>query len=274
MKGVVKRMLAGFLIGIGCVLPGVSGGVMAVSFGLYRPMLDAVLSVFRTPRASLRFLWPLALGAGAGVVLCAWGLTTVMALYERQMLFLFVGLVVGGVPDLLREGDGADGFTPRKLAALAAGLAVGLPLLMAGGGDAPAQALTPFTALLTGVLEGVGTVVPGVSTSFLLIRLGWYQAYLQAVTAPQTLLLLCIGVGFAVAALGSMRAVQWAFARAQGYACYTVLGFLLVSVAAVLPPFAGVRMLCADAALVLIGAVIAVGIGRMGAAPDQRSNTR
>lgn len=54
--GFWKNVLAGLLMGIGCVLPGVSGGVMAVSFGLYRPMLDAVLGIFHDTRRKLVFL--------------------------------------------------------------------------------------------------------------------------------------------------------------------------------------------------------------------------
>ena len=64
-----RNALAGLLIGIGCVLPGVSGGVMAVSFGLYRPMLDAVLGIFHDTRKKLLFLAPLALGGAAGLML-------------------------------------------------------------------------------------------------------------------------------------------------------------------------------------------------------------
>ena len=69
--GFWKNVLAGLLMGIGCVLPGVSGGVMAVSFGLYRPMLDAVLGIFHDTRRKLVFLAPLALGGAAGLLLGA-----------------------------------------------------------------------------------------------------------------------------------------------------------------------------------------------------------
>ena len=66
--GFWKNVLAGLLMGIGCVLPGVSGGVMAVSFGLYRPMLDAVLGIFHDTRRKLVFLAPLAVGGAAGLL--------------------------------------------------------------------------------------------------------------------------------------------------------------------------------------------------------------
>ena len=103
--GFWKNVLAGLLMGIGCVLPGVSGGVMAVSFGLYRPMLDAVLGIFHDTRRKLVFLAPLALGGAAGLLLGARGLGAAMRLYEKPMLCLFTGFILGGVPDLLAEAE-------------------------------------------------------------------------------------------------------------------------------------------------------------------------
>ena len=100
-----------------------------------------------------------------------------------------------------------------------------------------ALSLTPLRALAVGLVEGVGTVVPGLSTSFILINLGWYQAYLDALAHPQAGLLALVALGFAASALVSMKAVQWLFDHARGYTCYAVLGFLLVSVALVFPGF-------------------------------------
>ena len=111
--GFWKNVLAGLLMGIGCVLPGVSGGVMAVSFGLYRPMLDAVLGIFHDTRRKLVFLAPLALGGAAGLLLGARGLGAAMRLYEKPMLCLFTGFILGGVPDLLAEAE-EDGRFRRR----------------------------------------------------------------------------------------------------------------------------------------------------------------
>ena len=79
-----------------------------------------------------------------------------------------------------------------------------------------ALSLTPLQALALGLAEGVGTVVPGLSTSFLLMNLGWYQAYLDASAHPQAGVLGLVALGFAASALASMKAVQWLFDHARG----------------------------------------------------------
>ena len=253
-----RNALAGLLMGIGCVLPGVSGGVMAVSFGLYRPMLDAVLGIFHDTRRKLLFLAPLALGGAAGLLLGARCLGTAMRLYEKPMLCLFTGFILGGVPDLLAEAEAGGRFRRRWLGALAGGVLLALPMaLLRAQGVERALSLTPLQALAVGLAEGVGTVVPGLSTSFLLMNLGWYQAYLDALAHPQAGVLGLVALGFAASALASMKAVQWLFDHARGYAYYAVLGFLLVSVALVFPGFGSGWTLWMQLAALLAGLLVA-----------------
>lgn len=253
--GTVRNFLAGILIGIGCILPGVSGGVMAVSFGLYRPMLDALLGFFRAPGRHLRFLLPLGAGGALGLLIGAKGLAAAMQAYRVPMLFVFTGFILGGVPQLLHEAEQNGRFRWNWLWAMGAGIATALPLAVFTAQGAPVAALSPMQALCAGLLEGVGTVVPGISTSFVLLRLGWYDAYLSAFSAFALGQLVPVGAGFAASALACMRAVQWLFDRQPGYAYYGVLGFLLVSVALVFPGFSSMPWV--DAALLVMGAVLA-----------------
>ena len=253
-RGFVRRALAGLLIGVGCVLPGVSGGVMAVSFGLYRPMLESLLGFFKSPRKNAAFLLPLALGGGAGLLAGAYGLNLAMASMEEAMLFLFTGFIVGGVPDLLREAEAGGRFRPVWLWSLALGVALALPMALISGGGPARDALAPPEWLLCGLLEGVGTVVPGISTSFVLINLGWYQAYLRALSTLAPMPLALVAAGFALSALASMKAVKWLFDHVRGHAYYAVLGFLLVSVALVFPGFASARQTLMGLAAMLVGA--------------------
>ncbi len=260
-----RNALAGLLMGIGCVLPGVSGGVMAVSFGLYRPMLDAVLGIFHDTRRKLLFLAPLALGGAAGLLLGARCLGTAMRLYEKPMLCLFTGFILGGVPDLLAEAEAGGRFRRRWLGALAGGVLLALPMaLLRAQGVERALSLTPLQALAVGLAEGVGTVVPGLSTSFILMNLGWYQAYLEALAHPQADVLGLVALGFAASALASMKAVQWLFDHARGYAYYAVLGFLLVSVALVFPGFGSGWTLWMQLAALLAGLMVARRMSGMG----------
>ncbi len=258
----MRSVLQGMLIGIACILPGASGGVLAVAFGLYRPMLEAVLSLLREPKRSLRFLLLPSAGIASGIMLGAVGLSDVMAHHERLMLFLFCGLIAGGIPDLFKQAQQHEAFRMRWLLSLAAGVAAALPMCLWHANAAQADTLSPMQAFVTGMLEGVGTVVPGISASFVLIRLGWYRAYLLALSAldaPRIALIVC---GFAVSALACMHTVRRLFERCTGHAFYGVLGFMLVSLGLVFPGFTHGMLFWAEAALLIAGVVTVRLMGR------------
>lgn len=234
-----------------------------MSLGLYRPALEAVLHLCRRPKESLCFLCPLALGGGLGVLIGARGLALVMSRCESLMLFLFIGFLLGGIPDLWREARADARFRPGQLLWLLLGGALALPLILLGVRQ-PIARFSPLQALLAGLLEGIGTVIPGVSTSFVLIRLGWYQAYLTAMSTLAMGDLALIGLGFSLSALACMQSVRWLFDHAPGPVYTAVLGFLLLSIALVFPGFDPAPLLWADCALVLAGAVCGRWLGSFG----------
>ena len=249
-RGFVHRFLAGILIGFGCILPGVSGGVMAISFGLYRPALDALLTFFHDTAKKLRYLLPIALGGCIGLLIGARALTQLIAHSGDLMLFLFIGFILGGLPDLWRESSAPIG---RRMGWIITGAALTLPFALLGAADASAAQLTPVQAFLTGLLEGAGTIIPGVSTSMVLIRLGWYSAYLQMLWTMRMPQLILMGVGFSLSALVCMRAVQSFFDRRPAAAYSMVTGFVLSSVMLIFPGFAAFPRCFAQIGLAIIG---------------------
>lgn len=254
------RLLCGFLIGVGCILPGVSGGVMAVSFGLYEPMLNALTGFFRDVRKHGAFLLPLVLGGAAGVLLCAGGLAFAMSRWEKPMLYLFLGLILGGVPAIWR--DARKRYRPRHLWSLVPGALLLCAMLVTG--DRPqCFSLTTLQWLLAGGIYALGTVLPGLSASFLLIQLGWYQPLLEVFSTLALIHLLPFTAGFALVTLLTLHGVQRLFDRCPGYAAMGVLGLLAASVLPAVPkPDAG-WALAVDLAMLALGITVSLAMERL-----------
>ncbi len=99
----VLHLLQGAMIGIGAVLPGISGGVLSVVFGIYEP----IMAFLSNPREALsqygRLLLPVLLGAAGGFLLSARAIGFFLTRYEVLSVCLFVGLIVGMLPSMFRE---------------------------------------------------------------------------------------------------------------------------------------------------------------------------
>ena len=91
-----KRFGAGAVIGLGSIVPGVSGGVIALTMGLYEAILEAITNFFQNPRRNILFLLPLGLGAGFGILVFSNLIAWLMENCKEQVLFLFIGFVAGG----------------------------------------------------------------------------------------------------------------------------------------------------------------------------------
>ena len=218
------RLLKGAIIGIAAILPGASGGVIAVSMGVYRPVINAVVGFFKAVRRNALFLLPLVV----------W----LMLYWKMPVMYALIGLVLGGIPSFLKEAN-RHGFKKRYLFGTAFGIALVL-LFAAGDKLVTGGEIWPFngwTAALAGVLIALGTVIPGISTSFILMYMGLYEPLLSALNHFNIPIMACVAAGAGITVLATITLVKRMFDRHHGYAYYAVLGLLAGSIALIFPGF-------------------------------------
>lgn len=129
LKLFLIRLMQGALIGLGAVLPGISGGVLCVIFGIYRPVMELLSHPFRALKKHAKLLLPVLIGLCAGFFGIAKLLGFLLNRYPDASVCLFAGLIIGMLPSLFREG-GKKGSSPKDYAALGITFAVVLALLM------------------------------------------------------------------------------------------------------------------------------------------------
>ena len=238
IKHYARRFLAGVMIGVGGILPGVSGSVLAVAFGLYGPILDAIATFFKNVKENLKLLLPVGLGSVVGLYGVAVILNKVMAKYETPLIFLFCGLIAGSMPALVREAKTASGGLKKKyFIATAAGLALSLLLLLIERepGAAAEEAVGPLQSAITGAILTAGSILPGFSTSFILFRLGWYGPMMAAFSKLNITLLLWAGLGALVAAVSLIGLMRMLIKKHPGPTYCLVIGLMVGSMISSLP---------------------------------------
>lgn len=275
------RAAKGAVMGIANTIPGVSGGTIAVVLRIYDRLISAISSFFAGGwNRNLRFLLPIVIGTGIGIVAAARVLDAVIERYPVQTAFFFVGLIIGSLPLLIRIAlrpplPGQRAFGVSHLIPLASGL--GLILAMAFAGRPPlAEPITTLTLaaapwlFLAGVIAAATMIVPGVSGSFVLLLLGMYNTFLAAVNDLNIAILAVLSIGAAVGIVLVSKLINLLLARAHAATYWAIIGLVAGSIATIwIESGVGIPDLASIVALV-VGATAAMLLG--GRAP-QTSNS-
>lgn len=241
--------LIGILIGTAMVIPGVSGAVIAVIFGVYDKMILSLTNLFKSFKKNIIFLTILGLGILVGAI---WFSNILMFLYNKHEVitkFAFMGLILGGVPFLFKEIKKKN----EKINFFAMTISFLLSFILwflsnkflsidldASNNSLLINILNLFIA---GVIYSVGKVIPGVSGSFLLIMIGMYEYVLSVMAHPITiglkemekLIPFLLGLVFGIIVL--LRVINYLLEKHFGLIYSIIIGFVIGSIPALIPNF-------------------------------------
>lgn len=178
----IDLLWRGFVVGLSFTIPGCSGGTFAVYVGVYDRLLHAIGNIFREFRKSFKFLFPFGIGLVLGILLFSWLMGILLRLNSFVTISAFVGLTLGGIPNLAKNVKGKKWGASGILSfVIAAGIVVLMVVFQIVGGAAETDffSLNFGSVLLLftlGFVAAITMIVPGVSGSGLLLLLGFYTA--------------------------------------------------------------------------------------------------
>jgi len=264
------QLFRGFLVGLAGLLPGLCGSTLLVLFHIYRPLTAALAHPFTDFRKNLLPFVPFLLAAGVGILVGSRLLATIFSRHEIPMLYLFIGFMLGALPDLFRHAHRAKG-RPSDWIAFAVMLTLCLALTLLQNHLPPrSNALegSPTIWLLAGAGIGLGSIIPGASVAFLLIYFDIYQPLLDGVSRLQPAILLPVIFGTALAILLFSRAADWLFRTAEAAATRGVLGLVVGSIVLVYPGWPGAAQGGWCLALLLIGILLSAFLNKLAPPPN------
>ena len=230
----VFRILQGALIGLGAVLPGISGGVLCVVFGVYHTIMELLSHPFRTFKKNVRLLIPLMIGVVLGFLGIAKILGFLLDRYPDPSVCLFVGLIGGMLPSLFREA-GEKGRTKSCWIALAAAFAIVLALLVSL--KVISVQITPsfVSYLFCGFCLALSVIAPGMSFSTLLMPLGLYQPFVEGIGNLDFGVLIPAGIGALATVILFAKAVTWLIDHHYGPVFHAIIGVVIAATLVIIP---------------------------------------
>ncbi len=243
-------VVKGALVGFGAILPGISGGTLCVAFGMYRPILNLLSHPIKTIKEDGFKLLAFIIGGGLGFVGLAGVAAWLLGLNEQVVICIFVGFVLGTVPDLWKAAGakrrGAPSYISMAVAFVALFCLMGYLRYKTGGGDDELAAefmkntqplLEPnfIGFLVCGVLWGLSFIVPGMSSSTLIIFLGLYEQMNAGISALDRGVLIPLAIGAGGCMLLLSRPINFLFKRYNSIMSHAIIGFMLASTALIVP---------------------------------------
>ena len=233
-KSLLLLFFQGALVGTGAILPGVSGGVLCVAFGIYEPMMAFLSHPFSSFKRNYKMLITLILGGGVGFILLAKVVESFLAFSAVSAMFLFCGLICGTVPELMSKSAVAGTERDWSLFILALiGSYVFFNVLDEGltGNVEP----NFWWYVFCGGVWGLSMVVPGLSSSSILLFMGLYQPMAKGIGDIDMNVLVPLMLGFIVVVAITARIMNVLLERHYSAISKIILGFVISSVLMIAP---------------------------------------
>ena len=228
------QLLQGALISLGSVLPGISGGVLSVVFGIYKPLMELLANPFGRLKTHVPRLLPYIAGAAIGFMGVANLLAFVLEKYPAPSVCLFVGLIAGMLPSLWREAGG-QGRSKGSYYSLTMAMALVFALLI--WLNTSSIVITPnfIWYLFCGFCLALSVIAPGMSFSTLLMPLGLYTPFVDGIGHLSMEVLIPAGIGGLITIMCLSRAVNMLFDKYYSLAFHAILGIVIAATVMIIP---------------------------------------
>lgn len=249
MLEALKLILIGMILGVSNVIPGVSGGTMAVVFGIYDKLISVITINLKKLFSMWKFWLPLGIGMVAGILLFSSAIMWLFGNYPMATNWFFIGLIVGSIPLITGKIKKARDEKEKKptvsvIISFVIALAIIVLMMVFEGNTSETIAQTVLTVplfiqlLLCSAIAAIAMIIPGISGSFILLALGVYTTIIAAISDLNILLLIPVAFGVLLGLLGGAKLVRVVLEKIPAQTYGAILGLIIGSVVVIFPGFA------------------------------------
>lgn len=228
------KVFQGALIGLGAVLPGISGGVLCVVFGIYKTIMEFLADPIHTFKTHVPKLIPIGIGGVIGFLGIANILSILLERYPAPSVCVFIGLITGMFPSLFREA-GEQGRNKYSFISLFTAMAATFALLISL--QIFSVQITPNFGwyLFCGFCLALSVIAPGMSFSTLLMPLGLYEPFVGGIGHMDFSILIPGGIGALATVILFAKAVERLFDKHYSVSFHAIVGVVIAATVMIIP---------------------------------------
>ena len=249
MKEKLILFIKGIVLGVAFVIPGVSGGTLAVLMGIYEELIEAASNFYKSIadfKKYIMYLLPIGLGVVFSVAVFAKLIKFGLDKAPIITILIFLGMIIGGIPALVRNVKGTK-TNLKDMTLMLVGLIIVISMLIFHKSNSNVvltnMSITGYiTLLLVGAIAAVTMVVPGISGSFTLMLIGYYEPVLNLVNditsfknlGPNLILIFTFMLGVFIGIIFISKIIEWCLKHYKRETYYAIIGFVLSSIISVI----------------------------------------
>lgn len=231
----MKNFFKGFIIGIGKIIPGVSGAVLAILLGVYDKSISYISTFHKNKKESIKYLLPLGIGIILSIITFSKIITFALNKYYFFTMLLFIGLIIGGIPPIINKTEKKDNYLiiiSFIIFFLIAITSINNTYIIKN------NIIDIIIFFTSGLLEAIGTVVPGISSAALLMIVGTYDIIISSISNITNIsiitsnlkIIIPFAIGLVIGIITMVKTIDYLFKKYHNKVYSFVLGVLLSSI--------------------------------------------
>lgn len=269
MKNLIL-VIKGFFMGLANLIPGVSGGTIAITLGIYDTLINAISHFLTNLKENLKFLIPIFIGIALSILTLSKVISFCLDKYLFATIMFFIGAIVGGIPMLYKKVcKNKIKFIDILVFVLSFAFVISMTFLT-GGTEillTNLNALGYVKLLFVGIITSATMVIPGISGSAVLMTLGYYEPIINIVKDITNFsnlgfnlsILIPFGIGVLIGIVLIAKLIEYLFKKYEIKTYYGILGFVIASIVSIIlqnfimPGLISVSILSAIIGMILFG---------------------
>lgn len=241
MKDKITLFLKGIVMGIANIIPGISGGTLALTLGIYEKLIDIISHFTKNIKENIKFIILLGSGIVLSILLFSNIISYCLENYRFPTILFFIGIIIGGLPLLLKKVKGTSNISNYIIFSITFMIIMIMTFTSVKDNNISLSVINIGTIIglfISGVISATTMILPGISGSFMLMLFGYYTPIVNTISDLSKLnnilhnliILGFLGMGILVGIFASAKAIEALLKKYEIKTYYGILGFVVASI--------------------------------------------